>query len=52
MFFEKFKAVFITLLNRKTPFYSFVFSVRSIEYFNAVFQELHLNLEIQSININ
>ena len=31
MFFESFKAVLTTLLNSKTPFYSLVFSLRSIQ---------------------
>ena len=38
MFFENFKAVFITMSNSKQQFYSFVFSVGSIEYLMLFFK--------------
>ena len=31
MFFENFNTIFINLINSKMPFYSFIFSVRSIQ---------------------
>ena len=46
MFFENFNTVFITLINSKTPFYSFIFFCTIDKNFNVEKKDVHLILEI------
>ena len=48
MFFESFMAVLTTLLNSKTPFYSLVFSFRSIQTSSSKKKNVHLILQFVS----